>query len=483
MKLSDLIKNVPLRSVTGDTGLDVKGITKDSRRVSEGYLFFVTDSSSPFLSDARRRGAVGVVSDRSLTEEFPCTIITPDPAGLLGTIASRYYQYPSKRLSVVGVTGTNGKTTTTYLVESILSKAGRKTGVIGTITHRYNGHSLKAGNTTPGAEELQLLLKEMVGAGIEQVIMEVSSHALDQRRVEGVHFDTGVFTNLTHDHLDYHGTLERYKEAKRLLFSHYLAKSEKSNRSAILNLDDPAAREFAPGAPVRTLFYSLREETDAYLTSFEEDIRGLSMNLSLLGKQLTIRSPLLGIFNASNILAACLCGRFLGVSPDVIKAGVESLEGVPGRLERVRNAPGIPVFVDYAHTPDALRKVLELLNRLKRGRLIAIFGCGGDRDRTKRPLMGAAATGLADYTIITSDNPRGEEPAKIIEEIQRGVRGNPYKVVADRREAISEGLAMAAESDVVLVAGKGHEDYQIIGKETYHFSDREVVEEFFGVAR
>jgi UDP-N-acetylmuramoyl-L-alanyl-D-glutamate--2,6-diaminopimelate ligase len=483
MKLADLIKDMPVKTITGDTGIEITGLTKDSRAVKEGSVFFVTKKSEPFIAEALKKGARVIVAERELETEAPCLISTDDVQALLGKMASRFYGMPSTRLHVTGVTGTNGKTTTTFLIESMLKAAGRKGGVIGTISYRYGGLELRAENTTPGATESHSLLKDMYESGVRFVAMEVSSHALDQKRVEGIEFDIGIFTNLTHDHLDYHGDIDSYKSAKALLFKRYLEQSSKEKRYAILNIDDPVVRDMIPGEPVKSLFYSLKTSADGYLVDCKEDIRGLSLTLSLMGKSLSLQTPLVGLFNASNILASALYGLTIGMPLETIKEGIEGLHGIPGRLERIKKEQGLAIFVDYAHTPDALKKVLEMLNRLKEGRLILVFGCGGDRDRAKRSVMGEIASHLADLTIITSDNPRSEEPVSIIEDIKKGFAGNSFKVIENRRDAIYEGVRMANENDVLLVAGKGHEDYQIIGSKVFHFSDREVIEESLNVAR
>jgi UDP-N-acetylmuramoyl-L-alanyl-D-glutamate--2,6-diaminopimelate ligase len=482
MKLGELIGNIPAIKVIGNPDIEITGITKDSRKAKEGYIFFATEKSGGFIDDAAGRGASVLVYDGEVKTRFPCSIKTDDPKGLLGHMASKFYGVPSERLYIIGVTGTNGKTTTSYLIESMLNTADKKAGMIGTILYRYNGHTLKAYNTTPGAEELQGLLRDMSLAGTKYVVMEVSSHALDQKRVEGVDFDTAIFTNLTHDHLDYHGTFENYKAAKKQFFSNFLKKSPKKGKSAIINADDPSANELIPDPPVRTLFYSLKKPSDAYLTGFQEDIEGLQLELTLTGKPLSISSPMIGSFNISNILAASLAGYVAGMSNEQIKKGIESLHGVPGRLERVKNEKGLSIFIDYAHTPDALKKVLEMLNSLKNGKLTVIFGCGGDRDKEKRPIMGSIASRLADYTIITSDNPRSENPVKIMEDIKKGFDNNACRIVENRKDAIFEGLKTVKQGDVLLIAGKGHEDYQIIGGNVFHFSDREVVEELLNVA-
>lgn len=483
MKLGDLLGNAPVTNIRGDQNTEITGITKDSRKVGKGYMYFVTPKNEPFITYALSKGpAAVVVTERDLPYDLPCVITVENPDTLLGVVASKFYGSPSSKLHVTGITGTNGKTTTSYLIESIYSRAGKKTGVIGTISYRFDGRTLKAENTTPGAEDLHRLLGDMALSGVDSVVMEVSSHALDQRRIEGVDFDTAIFTNLTRDHLDYHGTFDRYKDAKRLFFNHYLKGSSKENLYAILNLDDPAAKDFVPEKPVKTLFYSFSKQADAYVLEHGEDIEGLRVTLSLMGDLISLKSPLLGQFNVLNILAACLAGYSAGIQGDDIARGVETLQGVPGRLQRVRNERGIPVFVDYAHTPDALKNVLELLAGLKNGRLIVIFGCGGDRDKGKRPLMGEIASRLSDFVVLTSDNPRSEDPGKIIADIQKGVRGSSYKIIENRRDAIFEGIRMASRNDVVLVAGKGHEDYQIIGTEVHPFSDNEVVEESLRVA-
>ncbi|HOE17436.1 MAG TPA: UDP-N-acetylmuramoyl-L-alanyl-D-glutamate--2,6-diaminopimelate ligase [Syntrophorhabdaceae bacterium] len=482
MRLNNLIENMPFISIKGSRDLEIAGLTKDSRAVREGYMFFATSKSGTYMDDALQRGAKVIVTDKEPDRAFECAIIVEDVAASLGEAASTFYGFPSKQMHIAGVTGTNGKTTTTYLIESVLINAGRKAGVIGTISYRYDGKVLKADNTTPGAAETHGLLKEMHLAGVTNVAMEVSSHALDQKRVEGVDFDIGIFTNLTHDHLDYHGDLESYKGAKRLLFEHYLKKSTKGQKFAILNIDDPSTRDFVIAAPTRTLSYSTKGYADAHLIGYSEDINGLKLDASLLGNKVSLFSPMIGVFNASNILAACLYGHVTGIPYDNIRKGIEGLEGVPGRLERIVNEKGLAVFVDYAHTPDALGNVLALLNRLKKGRLILVFGCGGDRDKGKRPIMGKIASHLADLTIITSDNPRTEDPGNIIADITYGFSNAPFRVVEDRKEAIREAIKAAQEDDVVLVAGKGHEDYQLIGDRILHFSDREVIEGFLNVA-
>lgn len=476
MKLLDLLKGMPILDVKGHLPDDVSGITKDSREVEKGFLFCATGSSKAYAAEAFRKGAAAVISDAEIPNA-PCTIMVQDARATLGRIAARFYDFPSKKLHVTGITGTNGKTTTTYLIESMLRAWQKKPGVIGTISYRFGGKELKRPNTTPESTEIQKLLFDMAHAGVDYVAMEVSSHALDQRRVEGVDFDIAIFTNVTHDHLDYHGTPERYREAKRLLFQHYLRESSKPARYAIVNLDDPMVGMFAINGHTTTLTYGIEHQGDVFPAWCDESVAGLHLSLSVLGRELQIDSPMVGMFNVSNILAAVLFGYAVGMPFGAISQGIHSLAGVPGRLERVANARGFHIFIDYAHTPDALEKTLRTVNNFKRGRLLLVFGCGGDRDKKKRPIMGSIASKMADFTIVTSDNPRTEDPKAIIGEIIPGLKAGSFKAVEDRREAIAEIIKMARPEDVVVVAGKGHEDYQIVGDRTYHFSDREVIEE------
>lgn len=483
MKLKELLADTPVTSITPAELADreITGVTKDSREVGKGFVFFATDASRSFVSNALDRGAAVIVADQPLPD-VPCLVVAPDVRLLLARMASRFYRFPSRELTVTGITGTNGKTTITYLMESIVAAANKKAGVIGTISYRFGETVMKRPNTTPESVEIQSLLRAMKDAGTDHALMEVSSHALDQGRVAGVDFDCAVFTNLTHDHLDYHGDFEHYRLAKTLLFHDYLPQSCKAHKHAIVNADDPSASTMIPPAPIAVLRYSTKTSCDAALISFQEAITGLSLRITLKGTEMELTTPLLGTFNISNILAAALFGCVMDMPYEVIKNGIEGLTGVPGRLERIASGKGFHVFVDYAHTPDALKKTIETLNAVRSGKLIVVFGCGGDRDRTKRPVMGRIASDLADYTFITSDNPRSEDARSIIEEIRTGFAANSFKAIENRKEAIGEAIAMARDNDVVLIAGKGHEDYQIIGATSYPFSDRQVAEEYCHVA-
>lgn len=484
MKLKELLAGMPITTVKCGGPLlerEVAGVTKDSREVREGCVFFATEASKPYLARVLEQKVAAVVSDELLPGDIPCMVVTEDVRLLLARMAAKLCGFPSRQLFVTGITGTNGKTTITYLAESIVRSGGKKAGVIGTISYRYNNHVLKASNTTPDSVDLQSLLRAMKDEGMDHAVMEVSSHALDQHRVEDVDFDCAIFTNLTHDHLDYHIDFSRYREAKALLFHRYLAQSVKERKYAIINIDDESAPYLTPSAPVRTLTYSVKGDADACLVGYKEALTGLTVEISIGGRHVTMSTPLLGLFNISNILAAVLFGQSAGLPLDVVVEGVESLPGVPGRLERVPSGRRAKIFVDYAHTPDALKKTIDTLNHVRAGKLIVVFGCGGDRDKTKRPVMGRIVSQLADFAVITSDNPRKEDPFTIMEEIRSGMAGSAFKVIESRRSAIEEALAMAGERDVVLVAGKGHEDYQIVGDVTHPFSDRTVIEECLDV--
>jgi UDP-N-acetylmuramoyl-L-alanyl-D-glutamate--2,6-diaminopimelate ligase len=483
MRFSDVIADIPVLSFSGPEPHEVTGLTKDSREVRRGYIFVATASSAAYVDEAVRKGALALVSDTDVRRDGVCSVVVADTRSALGRMAARFFGQPSRSMHVTGITGTNGKTTTSYLIESMLKTSGKKAGVVGTISYRYEGMEIQRPNTTPESTELQSLLSGMKASGVGHVVMEVSSHALDQKRVEGIEFDAAVFTNLTHDHLDYHRDLDHYREAKQLLFQHYLAISPKPRRYAIINADDPAMGAFVPPSPITTLLYSMDHTADANLHSLEESIEGLKLGITMMGREMSLQSPLVGTFNVSNILAACLFGHTVDMAHEEIARGIEALSGVPGRLERIVNDRSIHVFVDYAHTPDALEKTIKMVKALSPGRVIVVFGCGGDRDRTKRPVMGRIASTLADITVVTSDNPRTEDPRAIIEEIRQGLdRGGDCHIIEDRREAIAEAIGMAKPGDTVLIAGKGHEDYQIIGATRSHFSDREVAQEYLNVA-
>ena len=499
MELKRLIEGVEIKKIVGDTLKEVEGIAYHSKQIGKGFLFAAIRGlevdGHQFIEEAVQRGAGVVVSEEEREVSDRTLILVPNSRQALAKISSNFYGDPSSRLKLIGITGTNGKTTTTYLLESILKKAGCTVGVIGTINYRFGQRITPAPNTTPESLDLQRILWEMLKGGTSHVIMEVSSHGLDLDRVFGCQFDGVVFTNLTSEHLDYHKTLEQYFESKKKLFSDSLLKSHKKKRFAVTNLDDPRGEKIVRGIDLPVIRYGLSPSCDITADQVTSSFQGLSCRIRTPKGDLSIRSKLIGDFNVYNVLAAVSVGIGMEVSLETLKEGVEGLEGVSGRFEKVENTRGLHVIVDYAHTHDALERVLSGLKRIvengtqSHGKMITVFGCGGDRDRTKRPLMGGVAGKHSDLAILTSDNPRTEDPLAILEEVEKGFKSLPleewhpneielwrskkgYLKVPDRREAIRMAIRLAQPSDTVLIAGKGHEDYQIIGKKKFPFDDR-----------
>ena len=490
MKLTELIKNCEVKDLQGDTSVDISGVSADSREIVEGYLYVairgtLTDGHG-FIKNAIKGGARGVVvEDISLVPQYLTEGVTvvhvADSRKVLGHIASLFYGLPSRKLKLAGITGTNGKTTTSYLLEAFIKAGGSTPGVIGTVNYRYAGKVLEAPNTTPGPVQLQKIMAHMVEEGTKHCIMEVSSHALDQDRVAGCHFDTVVFTNLTLDHLDYHLTMEEYGRSKERLFL-----EGNDDKVAIINIDDACgARLYEKVKGAISYGFSEGDITPLEMVEKEEGMTGLLT--SPLG-EIALESRLIGRYNLYNIMAAAGAAIALGISREAIEKGIKEFERTPGRLERValpQEFNRLRVFVDYAHTPDALKRVIKALKRTTKGRLITLFGCGGDRDRDKRPVMGKISADGSDYTIVTSDNPRSEDPLIIIEDIEKGLKeagmeeGKNYEVITDRGKAIREAAYMMNKGDTLLIAGKGHEDYQVLGNGKIHFDDREEAHEAF----
>ncbi|MCX5713746.1 MAG: UDP-N-acetylmuramoyl-L-alanyl-D-glutamate--2,6-diaminopimelate ligase [Candidatus Omnitrophica bacterium] len=483
MKLTQLIKVLGKNlSAPASGDFEVQGIACDSQKVGQDFVFVairgVNFDGHKFIDEAIKRGARFVVVQRPVSasgnrDKGVMFVEVEDTRKALADLAAFFYGEPSKKLKVIGVTGTNGKTTISYLLEAILKRAGFIPAVVGTVNYRFRDKIIVAKNTTPGPLELQALFSDMLKEKVDYAAMEVSSHALDQKRVEGINFCAAVFTNLTQDHLDYHGTLEGYFLAKLKLFQGLSGSSR-----AIVNIDDPYGLRIKGLTLAKFVGYSIDNPAEVRAIDLECGITDTKFKVKAKRQTLSLRSRLIGKHNVYNILAAVAFSLKEGIEAKVIKEAIEDFVFVPGRLERIDARAGFSVFVDYAHTPDALYNVLTALRQVSLGgRIIAVFGCGGDRDKGKRPKMGQIASELADYVFITSDNPRSEAPEAIISDIQKGITKDNYTTEADRRQAIERALQSAKSGDIVLVAGKGHEDYQIFKDKTIHFSDQEVVRE------
>ncbi len=477
--LNRLLKGIEYAADRDTSGVAVKKITSDSRNVEKGDLFIAIKGNAAdghaYVNEALARGASVIMLERDVDTEGALKIRVKDARTASAIAAVNFYGDPSKEIKVIGITGTNGKTTVTYILENILKRAGFSVGVIGTIMYKVADEMIESDNTTPSPIVLQKLLRRMADCSLDYCVMEVSSHALDQRRTYGIDFGAAVFTNATHEHLDYHKSFNNYLDTKILLF-----KDLKRDGAAIINRDDPNYERVKKGSSCETvLTYGLTKESDVYADRADININGSVFDLHLKGESISVSSPLIGLHNIYNMIAAASCASTEGIGIEMIKEGLESAGGVPGRLEALEEA-GIKVFVDYAHTDDALEKVLSTLVPLKRGRLITVFGCGGNRDRAKRPKMGAVAARFSDHVVITSDNPRYEDPGDIIREIVGGITPNykEFSIAEDRREAIREALSRAKRGDIVLLAGKGHERYQIVKDEKMPFSDTETAAEF-----
>jgi UDP-N-acetylmuramoyl-L-alanyl-D-glutamate--2,6-diaminopimelate ligase len=474
-----LIRSLDVIETKGDMDIEIGDISYHSHEVKEGDLFVAIRGAKHdghhFIEETITRGARAIIVEQMPSQPLDVPVIwVMDTHKALAQISAEFFSHPSRKITLVGITGTNGKTTTSYVIESILKAAGREVGVIGTINYRIKGKERPAATTTPQSYDLQQLLSEMITDGVECVVMEVSSHALDQGRVRGCHFDVGVFTNLSPEHLDYHEDMDRYFAAKKRFFQEILIESEK-NPWAIINIDDPLLKNFQKELHhLRGMTYGL-EQGEVQASDREVSLEGIRATLTTPGGALKIQTSLIGEYNLYNIMAATAVGISLGITPEAIRQGIEALSQIPGRMERV--GVGNPwILVDYAHTPDALDKTIKEVKRLATGKVLVVFGCGGDRDRTKRVPMGRIAAQWSDLAIITSDNPRTEDPLKIIEEIETGageISPLRYHVIPDRRKAIKEAVALAGPQDIVLITGKGHEDYQIIGEERFPFDDRE----------
>ena len=480
MQLKILADSIPVREVLGPLDREVDGIFYDSRRVQKNGLYVAvrgaTFDGHKFTEQAIERGASAIVVERPESHSRATSIVVADSRVALADLAFTFYKKPALRLKMAGVTGTNGKTTTTFLLKHICENAGLRSGLIGTVRYEIGERVLPATRTTPESLDLQELLAQMAGAGCKAAMMEVSSHALAQERTRGLEWDVAVFTNLTQDHLDFHQTMENYFEAKARLFTGLKNQPNKKQASAVINLDDRYGEQLVErlGDDVPVVTYGMSARADFRASNYRAEFSGTSFQLDARGKIYLVRVPLIGRFNVLNAMAALAAANSLGISLREAVLSLAKSPQVPGRLETVPAKRQFQVFVDYAHTPDALLNVLKTLRELGPRRLIVVFGAGGDRDKQKRPLMGRVADQNADYSIITSDNPRKEDPLAIIAEVKKGFRSSNFETVPDRAEAITRAIALAQPRDIILIAGKGHETYQEFADHTIPFDDRQM---------
>lgn len=502
MKLANLLEPLECHELHGNAATDITSLTCDSRRVGPGSLFFalpgVTANGHDYIQAAVAAGASAVLLEdpsKAPSSGIPWVKVA-DGRGAMAQMAALFYGNPTSSLPLVGITGTNGKTTTTYLIEAILTAAGVPSAVLGTISYRFGNKRIEASHTTPESLELQTIFRSLADAGAKAFVMEVSSHALEQKRVDGCQFDVGIFSNLTRDHLDYHNTMEGYLSAKLRLFSELLRPTpEKPSKKAVVNLDDTYGAAIAAQAACPVITFGIGQG-DVKTRDASFSVAGITATVLTPAGQFAISSPLLGRFNLSNILAAVAAGVALDLPLAAIQHGIEHHTTVPGRVERVGNDHGVTVLVDYAHTGDALENVLSTVTELKPPRIITLFGCGGDRDPGKRPIMGKIAAGYSDLAIVTSDNPRTEDPFLILSQIKEGIRPlgireytpeelaegfgeKGFVMLENRGDAIKLAARVARAGDLILLAGKGHEDYQIIGRTKHHFDDREEIAKAF----
>ncbi|WRP08357.1 UDP-N-acetylmuramoyl-L-alanyl-D-glutamate--2,6-diaminopimelate ligase [Rossellomorea aquimaris] len=478
MRLHTLLEVLPFFSVEGEGNPDISNIANHHKKVKNGDLFICINGlevdSHSFAPQAEKNGAAAILAERSIEVNVP-VIIVPDTKKAMAILADYFYKQPSHQLLLVGVTGTNGKTTTTHLIDQVLTHCGMKTGLIGTMHIKVGDELQVSHNTTPDSLTLQQTFKQFYDKGVRSAIMEVSSHALHQGRVHGCDYDIAVFTNLTQDHLDYHKSMDDYRNAKGLLFSQlgntYFKKSPKY---AIINKDDEAADFFIRATAAHVFTYGLSPSADFYARDIVLKATESAFTLvSPFGKKEMVLH-LAGQFNVYNALAAIATASAAGIPIEDSVRSLERAHGVRGRFETISEGQPFSVIVDYAHTPDGLKNVLETIQSITKGKVIVVVGCGGDRDKIKRPIMAEIACDYGDFAIFTSDNPRTEDPESILEDMESGVVGKQYRLIVDRKEAIKQALSLAKADDIVLIAGKGHETYQIIGTNVFDFDDREV---------
>jgi UDP-N-acetylmuramoyl-L-alanyl-D-glutamate--2,6-diaminopimelate ligase len=496
MQLKEILSKDLKILVFGNLNVEVLGISYDSRIVQNGYIFFAlpghNTNGDKYINEAIKKGASVIVSHSKVeTGQIPL-IIAEDIFRFMSIFSAKFYDYPDRELNIIGVTGTNGKTTVTYMIDSIFAHVGIDCGVIGTINYRYKDKVIEGPNTTPQAPHIYRIMREMLDAGVKHVAMEVSSHGLSLGRVYGIDFNIAVFTNLSQDHLDFHKTMDNYFEAKSALFCSLGTGTKKNRKFAIINIDDKYGTKLADmGLNAEKIFYSMSMSnntnigTDFKARNIDISSSGSKFDLLYAGKATKINIKHFGIHNIYNALAALGATICSGIEFHKVIAGLNNAMQIPGRLERVDTGHlGFEVLVDYAHTEDALKNVLQAVKKIKHKRIITVFGCGGDRDRTKRSKMGKVAVEMSDFVFVTSDNPRTEDPNFIVFNIESGIKRvykANYKIVVEREEAIKEAIMMADKGDIVLLAGKGHETYQIIGLDKIHFSDIETAVKYIAL--
>jgi UDP-N-acetylmuramoyl-L-alanyl-D-glutamate--2,6-diaminopimelate ligase len=480
MQLKTLLGSIPVREIIGPADRAVESVAYDSRRVQRDGLFVALRGEKSdghnFIGQAIEKGATVIVAARAEKNSRATCVVVDDTRVAMADLSAKFFNFPARKLKLAAATGTNGKTTTTFLIKHICEKAGLRCGLLGTVRYEIGERVLPATRTTPESLDLQELLAQIKDAGCKAVAMEVSSHALAQERTRGIEWDVAVFTNLTQDHLDYHGTMENYFAAKAKLFDQLANQEKKKKPVAAINIDDRYGQKLVEKIDKRIsiVTYGMGLNADFRASNYRMEFGGTSYQLDARGKSYLVRVPLIGRFNVANSIAALAAANTLGISLREAVLSLAKSPQVPGRLEMVPAKRQFRVFVDYAHTPDALLNVIKTLRELDPRRLIVVFGCGGNRDRKKRPLMGQVVDQNADYAIVTSDNPRKEDPDKIITDVEKGFRGNHFEKVTDRAAAISRAVELAQPRDIVLIAGKGHENYQEFADHTVPFEDIQV---------
>lgn len=474
MNLKDILKGIDYQIIKGEINLEINKIAYDSRKVEKGDVFVCIEGYSTdghkYIGKAIEKGAAAIICTKLSDELQACTVIKVENSRrVLAAAAANYYDHPAEKLKLIGVTGTNGKTTSTYMIKAVLESAGYKTGLIGTIANYIGDEKLEAHRTTPESLELHELFHDMVDKGVDYCVMEVSSHSLYLDRVYGITFNEGIFTNLTQDHLDFHKTFENYFKAKMILFQ--------NSRKAIINIDDKYGERVFKEVNIEKVTYGIDSKCDVRAKNLSMHARGVDFDVEYLNKEIHIKLNTPGrynVFNALDSIAACLMEN---ISLEQIKEGLEGIKAVPGRCELVHTDKKLDfeIILDYAHSPDSLENILKTAREFTKGRLISVFGCGGDRDKTKRPIMGSIGAKLSDIAIVTSDNPRSEEPSAIIEDVVKGIASDNYVAIEDRTAAIKKAIMTAQKDDVIVIAGKGHEDYQVLKDKTIHYDEREII--------